>query len=524
MEKIINNCDLLLKIFSYIHPDEQKELMKVCTQFEYAIFHGIWRLHCKNFSISEIKKNAFFLQYCPENNSETRKERRQKFQLMDRILHNFARHIRTLTLKGICCLSDMISINYQHLTELTLSHTVVQEYHIQQLAESCLNLQSLTLIKFTTPIIERNIRANVFGKIKALNKLEINDKEFTTWNYYDVQQLFYISHLKTLIIDIHINTCEYDSKQSNNYSFGRVNSYNIENLTIGDLTDAQLSDICFTVDLLSCKNLTKLTLISNSFPVLSINDYDLMRINYTCPKLCELSFTGCYLKFQEFPYMNNLIHLTFRECKNIGTEKLYKIFRKVTLKSLSIVSVRERVRVRVKINYYCISDTLETLTITEGLDLNTVRTFFKLQHRFENVSKISLAMGASGFEGSTKLCFSHNFPYLQELIMDSFYISSEDILHLEHLKVLKFGLFHNMSWSYLGILFKHPTLTHITITPFNCRIFKERYARFPISYKGLTTKLEYLKLPSVVYGSALNFWPPFRRMNNLLKLEIFNVK
>ena len=514
-EKIITNCDVLEAIFHYLDFKEHLKLLEICTQFEYAILHGVWRSKCKNLHMLQTFPDTFLLQYNAVNN--VMRERSLAPEAIHIILKHSSMYIQKLDLTYIVCLENLISYNYQHLTELKLCGIVVEDIHLQQLAKNCLNLQSLTLICFRSSKKESNIRVNVFGGMKALNKLEINDMNFTAWNYFDVQQLFCLAHLETLIIDIKIG-CSNDNSESNNNSTERV--YNIENLTIGTLTYLQFGNVNFIKDLILFENLTKLSIKLNRVSILSLDHNVLTQINNACPKLCELSFIDCYLTFKEFPRMNNLKHLTLERCSNIKFEDFNEIFQKLKLKSLSLVTVLMRVKAEDICDYNYISNTLETLNIDAIADRNIATTFCNPEHKFQNVSTVRLVTNLFLRPQSTGLCFSHNFPNLQQLIMKSYYISIKDILYLKHLKVLQFDLFDNMSWSYLEILFQHPTLTHITITLFNCRHFEKHYERLPKCCEGLTTTLEYLSLPSVVYERALNFWPSFRQRNKLLKLEI----
>ena len=219
--------------------------------------------------------------------------------------------------------------------------------------------------------------------------------------------------------------------------------------------------------------------------------------------------------------MNNLMHLTFERCECMRLESFDEIFRKLKLKSLNLMTVRMRATAMDISKYNYISNTLETLTIkhnTHEYDRNVIKTFFNRQHKFENVTKITLDVGSRRFRRSTELYFSHNFPYLQELIMNFFYISLEDIFHLKHLKVLQFDIFYRISGKYFEKLLQHPTLTHITITTFNWEDYE--YVKFPKSCEGLTTTLEYLNLPSIVFENDSNFWSSFQKRNKLLKLEI----
>ena len=514
-KKILNNYDVLELIFLYLDFKEHFKLLKICPQFENAIVYGVWRLICKNLYICQKFPDSFLLHYNAENN--IMKETSLKATELHLILHHSSTCIRKLELNNIRCLDKITSFKYNHLTELLLRGPVLEDTQLQQMGENCINLQSLSLISLWNSINHSNIRTNVFDEMKALKTLEITD--IGAWNYFDVQQLFCLSHLKALSINTNIRDRN-DNKRSNKNNKNRV--YNIENLTIGTLPCLQSTNVCFIEDLIRFENLTELSITLNQLSVLSCSDNVLTQINNACPKLCGLSFTDCYFSFKEFPLMNNLMHLTFKRCSNIGFENFYDIFRKLKLKSLSLGSVLMREETEDISDYNYISNTLETLNIAARADRNIVRTFCNRQHKFENVSKVRLLENHSS--QSIALCFSHSFRNLQDLIMDSFHISSEDILHMKHLKILQFSLFDNMSWSYLEILFKHPTLTHIRITPIHCLLerhdFEMHYERFPKCCEGLTTTLEYLSLPSVVYDLGSSFWPSFRQRNKLLKLNI----
>ena len=516
-EKILKNCDILQSIFHYLDFKEHLKLIKICPQFEFAIVHGVWRLICKKLHFSRCSgEGNIFLQYNAAANVKF--ESSLTTEAIHIILHHSSMYINKLELNHILVPENIFSLKYCNLTELTLQNIFIEDTHLKQLAENCLNLKSFTFLNFRNSNIRSNIAANVFGEMKALNKLEINDMYCIAWSYFDVKQLFCLAHLKTLIININIHDSNDNNHAINNNSTKRVN--NIETLRIGQLPYLQSSNICFIKDLIYFGNLTKLSIKWHQLPSLGLDDNDLAQMNNACPKLCELSFFGCYFSFKEFPRMNNLMDLTFQQCSNIRFENYNEIFRKLKLKSLSLLAIIVRDRPENILDYNFISNTLEILTIKNIFDRYSVTIFCNRQHKFENVTKVRILKNQVDHSQPPGLYFSHNFPHLQELIMDSFYISSEDILYLEHLKVLVFSLYDNMSWSYLKILFQHPTLTHITIIPFLCSGLKRYSKHLPICYEGLTTTLEYLSLPSVVYESNVSFWPSFQERNKLLKLHI----
>ena len=182
-EKIINNCDVLEAIFHYLDFDEHLKLIKICSQFEYAVVHGVWRLKCKNLSVLQWSEKTFLLE-CNAVNGVI-KERLLAAEAIHKILYYSLIYIQKLELNNIRCLKDIISFNYHHLTELSMCGIIVDDSHIQQVAKNCLKLQSFALKNFTNSIKQSNFCVNVFGEMKALKKLEIYDMNYTNWNYYD---------------------------------------------------------------------------------------------------------------------------------------------------------------------------------------------------------------------------------------------------------------------------------------------------------------------------------------------------
>ncbi|XP_065359199.1 uncharacterized protein LOC135953302 [Calliphora vicina] len=431
-------------------------------------------------------------------------------------------YIRHLELQNMNVISDRFSYDFENLSSINFKNSLLENEILQQLAQNCKQLVSLQLeccinSKRECLQIDNDIDICIFSHMKKLNDLYIEESYDVKMAYRTFRQLYKILKLKSMTIKSAIHFDDHEEENENDHAAVTIP---IENLVVDRFCD-EISWFKFSSNWLGrFKNLTKLFLM---FDYLIINDSVLQTLAFECQQLQELSLDKCKLTVHNFCLLPNLSILTLNLCWDLSGPNLTDILAMKKLQTLTILNTSCQDSIY---DYVYFSHNLTTLTLETSLNQDIMPALSNSQNRFENVSSLiwhQVNSMSANYSMTRLQHISYIYPNLMELLLERQYIALEDLRRLTSLSVFKFYFFDSMSWNYLEMLLKLPYLTHLTIG-LSAKIYCDLSQLSVVKREnglGLTTNLEYLKIPLIVFGVALNFWLSFLQRNLKLKLQVF---
>lgn len=317
---VLNNVDVLLKIFKYLQFDDQLSAALVNDNFNYIITRFIWKL---DFSSVLIRTN----EYQPRKSRLYEIISEYFIYLPFGHLQNFLTGVKKMTIDGLA-VNVVSNLKFNYLQDLHLNNIYLNIKKAKCIVNNCPNVTRLKVQQM------KNYNNKMF--------LKIIDVAFCKWKLksFDLKETTTIVHSSIFVLllkrihtltDITFNsTCIYDWTKSLS-----SNGLKLKKLKMKHFQDS--IDWCnFSSNYLyKFLNLTNLKLSSDK---ILITDSDFSTIATHLRKLEHLKFKHCNFNVKHFPDNFSLQTLKFINCQNLNLSNLNELLIKNIVKQKILLS------------------------------------------------------------------------------------------------------------------------------------------------------------------------------------------
>lgn len=526
-KELLNNSLILENIFRFLSLKDHLKLIDICEEFRETIVQFLWRTSCKDLTITERSEKYLV------NLNESVDYRIGHMKCFDFLqLNQF--NVQKLQLKN-CTREDLLRKveHFENLTTLNMLQCKVSDANLQQLANNCGCLKTLTLDRCIEPyyyselVLGRDIKVETLAQIASLRELHVFNRYKVKMNYETVQRVANQLQLTKFTLSCSI-IYEGRDKYSVNEDSGK-SFQNLEYLDIGRFSNINAWLWFVKMHLPRLENLQTLSIFIDLANCVLITDNIAAAIRNSCPHLIKLCFKQCKFQLNQFVLPTMLEHLSLVWCWGITWHNFHQMLEDHQLQTLISINVHYNGKDQ---DYFYHSDYLKTLTIETSLinDLTEIM----------NSSKCLFPQATTfNWLNSNESCHLHPheiredlskiFPQLRKLRLDQAYLSVKEFRQMSCLQHLTMSLFDHMSWNYLITLLQSSSLNHLildmpaNITTSLCPILSTKPDwQLKLVPVVLTRNLKYLEIPLQLLNNALDFWLDFMDRSHDLRLKFYD--